>query len=93
MDDFYCVVTFHITQHALIFESLMKEKDVEVRLMPVPRQVSSSCGTAAKIPCELEEDIKKWCDGEDVQIEGFHRITDKRGSGWFTKHLNKNKGK
>ncbi|NLV89276.1 MAG: DUF3343 domain-containing protein [Tissierellia bacterium] len=93
MDDFYCVVTFHITQHALIFEKLMKEKEVDVKLMPVPRQVSSSCGTAAKIPCELEEDIKSWCVEENIQIEDFHRITNESGSGWFNKFLNKNRGK
>ncbi|NLY84980.1 MAG: DUF3343 domain-containing protein [Tissierellia bacterium] len=93
MEDFYCVVTFHITQHALIFEKVMKNKDVEVKLMPVPRQVSSSCGTAAKIPCDLEEDIKNWCNEENIQIEGFHKISNKGGSGWFNKLLNNNRGK
>ncbi|NMA85292.1 MAG: DUF3343 domain-containing protein, partial [Epulopiscium sp.] len=44
MEDTYCVVTFHVTQHALIFEKAMKEADYPVKLMPVPRQVSSSCG-------------------------------------------------
>lgn len=88
MDDFYCVATFHITQHALIFEKILKSKGIEVKLMPVPRQVSSSCGTAAKIPCELEDEIKKWCIEENIEIEAFHRISSKRASNWFNKLIN-----
>jgi len=89
MGDFYCVVTFHVTQHALIFEKLMQEKNIEVKLMPVPRQVSSSCGTAAKIPCELELDIKKICALENVPIDEFYRIENKKGHSWFSKYINK----
>lgn len=89
MEEFYCVVTFHITQHALIFERLMNEKGIDIKLMPAPRQVSSSCGTAAKIPCELELDIRRWCDEEDVALDEFHKIIDSKGKGWFLKHINK----
>ncbi len=89
MQDYYCVVTFNVTQHALIFEKLMKSKSIEVKLMPVPRQVSSSCGTAAKIPCESELDILKWCEEDNVPIDAFHKIIDKKGSNWFSKHINK----
>jgi hypothetical protein len=67
----------------------MKSKSIEVKLMPVPRQVSSSCGTAAKIPCEFELDILKWCEEEDVPIDAFHKIVAKKGSNWFSKHINK----
>lgn len=91
MDDYYCVVTFHITQHALIFEKILKNNGIEVKLMPVPRQVSSSCGTAAKIPCELEDAIKKLCDEENIQIESFYKISNTKGNGWFNKILNRGK--
>ncbi len=89
MEDFYCVVTFHVTQHALIFEKLMNSKGIPVKLMPVPRQISSSCGTAAKIPCELEDDLRKLCMNEDVLIDDFHKVEDKKGKNWFSKHINK----
>lgn len=89
MDDFYCVVTFHITQHALIFESFMKEKKLDVKLMPVPRQVSSSCGTAAKVPCDIEDKILKWCEEEDLVLDSFHKIKNEKCKGWFSKYLNK----
>lgn len=82
MEDGYCVVTFQITQHALIFEKNMKELGHTVKLMPVPRQVSSSCGTAAKIPCNKKEEILNICDEKKIPIEGFHKIEHKKKS-WF----------
>lgn len=93
MDDYYCVVTFHITQHALIFEKVLKNKGIDVKLMPVPRQVSSSCGTAAKVPCELEKEIKSLCNEKNLQIEGFYRILNKKGNNWFNRLLSNNRGK
>lgn len=89
MENFYCVITFHVTQHALIFENLMLSKGIDVKLMPAPRQVSTSCGTSAMVPCELELDILKWCETEDVPIDSFHKIEEKKGSNWFSKYLNK----
>lgn len=89
MEDFYCVVTFHVTQHALIFENLMISKGIDVKLMPAPRQVSSSCGTSAKIPCELELDILKWCEENGVPMDSFHKIKNNQGKNWFSKYINR----
>ena len=83
MEDVYCVVTFHVTQHALIFEKTIKEAGETVKLMPVPRQVSSSCGTAARIPCEKKEDILNICKEKDLPIEGFYKIEHKKKKSWF----------
>ncbi len=83
MDEVYCVVTFHITQHALIFEKAMKEIGCPIKLMPVPRQVSSSCGTAARVPCEKEEEILTFCNKKDIPIEGFYTIEHKKKKAGF----------
>lgn len=83
MDDVYCVVTFHVTQHALIFEKAMKNMEYPVKLMPVPRQVSSSCGTAARISCDKEKEILNLCKEKDISIEGFYKIEHKKKKGWF----------
>ena len=82
MEDIYCVVTFQITQHALIFEKNMKELGYVVKLMPVPRQVSSSCGTAARIDCDKKQEILNLCRDKELPIEGFHKIQHKKKS-WF----------
>lgn len=84
MDNFYCVITFNITQHALIFEKTMKEIQYPIKLMPVPRQVSSSCGTAARIPCEQKLEILELCKEKDIPIEGFYKIEHKKKKSWFS---------
>ncbi|MCF6459963.1 DUF3343 domain-containing protein [Clostridium sp. Cult3] len=83
MEDTYCVVTFHVTQHALLFEKTMKEIEYPVKLMPVPRQVSSSCGTAAKIPCDKKKEILALCKEKNLPIEGFYKIEHKKKKSWF----------
>lgn len=81
MED-YCVITFQITQHALIFEKHMKSLSYDIKLMPVPRQISSSCGTAARVPCEKKQEILDICKEKDLPIEGFHKIQHKKNF-WF----------
>lgn len=59
-------VTFFTHSGAIRFENFMNEKGISVRLMPVPRKLSSSCGIAAKIV--FDGDIK------DVIIEDIDKI-------------------
>lgn len=89
MDDFYCVVTFDVTQHALIFEKTLRENGLSVKLMPAPRQVSTSCGTAAIISCADEMNIKTLCDEENISFENFHKVKNEKKSNWFSKHIKK----
>ncbi|NMA55058.1 MAG: DUF3343 domain-containing protein [Firmicutes bacterium] len=43
------LVTFPSTHQALKFERCFKSEGFNFQLMPVPRQISSSCGLAAKV--------------------------------------------
>ena len=89
MKETYCVVTFHVTQHALIFENLMVDNGIAVKLMPAPRQVSTSCGTSARVPCEFKSKILDLCKAEDLVIDDFHTIELKKEHSWFSKYINK----
>ncbi len=85
MENYYCIVTFHTTNHALTFEKVMKGNKVNVKLMPVPRQVSSSCGTAAQFPCELRDEIIRTCLEQHIEIDEIHRIEVKHSRGLLSK--------
>lgn len=89
MENFYCVFTFHIPQHALLFERLMKDNKIDIKLMPVPRQISSSCGTAAKVSCDLENHIRNLCKKGEVPLDSFYKIEDKKSNSWFTRYINR----
>lgn len=87
MKDIYCVVTFNTTQHALIFEKLLKENNMKVKLMPVPRQLSSSCGTAAYVDCDDKDRILSLCQKENSPMECFHELESTSKESWFLKYL------
>lgn len=89
MDELYCVVTFNVTQHALVFEKILKKYKLDVKLMPVPRQLSASCGTAAYVSCEQKERIIMICLENKVPIDEFQELKACNKGNWFLKHLKK----
>jgi hypothetical protein len=44
----YCVVLFNSTSHAVHAERICRKANVDVRLLPVPRQLSSNCGVCMR---------------------------------------------
>lgn len=51
----YCIITFYSTHLALRFEKLLKENTIAIKIIPVPRQISASCGLAGRFH---EEDLE-----------------------------------
>ena len=45
----YSVILVYSTSHAIRIEKLLKERKVDSKLIPVPRQVSSDCGVCVRI--------------------------------------------
>jgi hypothetical protein len=45
----YAVVLVYSTSHAIRVEKLLKDRKVESKLIPVPRQISSDCGVCVRI--------------------------------------------
>ena len=50
-----CVLLFSSVHQVMRTEKLLKEKGIEVDLIPVPRDISSDCGIAIKLSKESEE--------------------------------------
>ncbi|NLM46316.1 MAG: DUF3343 domain-containing protein [Firmicutes bacterium] len=48
----YYVASFHSVSQALRFEKLLQEKAIPVKMIPVPRLLSSSCGIAARFEAD-----------------------------------------
>ena len=45
----YAVVLVYSTSHAIRIEKLLRDRKVESKLIPVPRQISSDCGVCVRI--------------------------------------------
>ncbi|PIE80077.1 MAG: hypothetical protein CSA15_02330 [Candidatus Delongbacteria bacterium] len=55
----YKIMLFDSTNQVMMAESLLIEAGIEIRLVPIPREISSSCGVCVRY---REEDEKKIVD-------------------------------
>jgi hypothetical protein len=77
MNNSFCVATFHSVHEALHFEKIIKAEGLELQLVPVPREISSSCGIAAKFSPELRPQIEDIADREQLEIDGVYVLEEK----------------
>ena len=70
----YSVVLFYSMSGALRAEKLLKKDGVVIKLIPVPRQLSSDCGVCVRFE-RLDEDlVKQKLAGAKLEIQGIHPI-------------------
>lgn len=69
-----CLATFETTHAALLFEKTCRANNLKVKIVPVPREVSSSCGLACGYPCEQEDEVKRFAREKELEVGGYHRI-------------------
>jgi hypothetical protein len=70
----YGVILFPSIHFALRAEKKSKEKGFSVRLIPVPRHLSSDCGVCLRISWEQKETIESLLKEEGVKMEGVHSL-------------------
>lgn len=76
------VATFDNTHHALRFEKNLKENDVKLTVMPVPREISASCGLSVKFSMDELEKVRNIARTNEIQVKKYYEITmesNKRG--------------
>ena len=76
MKDYFILFTFYSTHLALEFERTLKSKEVYVKLIPVPRKISSSCGLAGKIEEKDLSKVKEICTENDIEFEEIYKVFD-----------------
>lgn len=53
------LISFESTHMAIKSEKLLKEVDLDIRIIPVPREITSSCGLSLRInPIDYDKGIK-----------------------------------
>jgi hypothetical protein len=69
-----CLATFATTSMALLFERACRKAGIGVRIAPVPRKLSSSCGLACDFPCESREAVEALAREAKIEVSGFHEM-------------------
>jgi hypothetical protein len=68
------VIAFNTTTAAITMEKLCKEAVFGGRLIPVPRQISASCGLAWMAELDQREALEKLTAEKAVDISGWYEI-------------------
>ena len=70
----YSVVLLHSVSEALRAEKLLKAESVSIKLIPVPRHLSSDCGICVRVERENESKVEKVLTEKNLQIQGIYPI-------------------
>ena len=68
------VVLFHSVSHALRAERVALRAGLNIKLIPVPRQFSSNCGTALRFLWPDEAIIRRVLEEARLEIEAIHKL-------------------
>jgi len=68
----YAVILLHNTSGAFRVERALKEAGEDHKLIPTPRELSSDCGMAVRIPKDRAEEIANLLEAASVEIAGIH---------------------
>lgn len=71
-----CYFTFSTIYEALRAEKNIIQKNLEFKMVPVPRRISSNCGTALRCLPENAAAIRAGLEEASVEVEGFYEIVE-----------------
>jgi hypothetical protein len=72
--DRHAVVLMHGTSHAIRAEHLLQRAGIACKLIPVPRHLSSNCGTCVRIDRDQVDAARRVLQEGRLEMEGVHDI-------------------
>jgi len=70
----YGVVLFHSTNRAIKAERVLQRAGFEVRLIPIPRHLSSDCGVCLRFNWAEEGAVRRALEEAQVEFEEICRL-------------------
>lgn len=74
MTDRYAAVLFPSVSATLRAEKLLKQAGLAVKVVPVPRQLSSDCGVCLRIEAKMAATVAQALDAAGLKCDGIHPI-------------------
>lgn len=68
------ILTFYSANGAMAVEKFCKTKGLPGRLLPVPREISASCGLAWAVPAEEKDRLSEIMKNFPEEIEGAYQV-------------------
>ncbi len=73
---FFCYITFPTTFYAIQAEKFLKDQGYSFKMIPVPRVISSSCGTSLRCSCDLIEEMRSSLLEKGLELEAYYRLEE-----------------
>jgi len=70
----YTVVLVYSTSHAVRAEQVLYRAGIASKMIPVPRYLSSNCGTCLQVERTDVEKARQVLEAARMEIEGIHEI-------------------
>lgn len=67
-----CIATFETTHMAILFEKCCKKAGLSARIVPVPRNISASCGLACRFSMEDEPRVRELASENSIEVLQYY---------------------
>lgn len=74
MAEAYAVILVYSTGHALQAEKILRAMGIGCKLIPVPRHLSSDCGSCLRIKRADRDAAQALLQARGVELQGLHNI-------------------
>ncbi|MDY6826402.1 MAG: DUF3343 domain-containing protein [Bacillota bacterium] len=73
-----CYITFFSIHQAIRAEKLLETERYKYKMVPVPRSISSSCGTALQYKCQDITTLRDFLRERNIEIDGLYRVKEEK---------------
>lgn len=85
-EEIYYVVAFDSTHYAIQGEKTLKERGIDIKVIPTPREITASCGLSIRFNPQLLEQVKKIIEESSLSIKGIYKLV-KNEAGRFASKI------
>ncbi|KYH29317.1 MULTISPECIES: DUF3343 domain-containing protein [Clostridium] len=73
-EEVFALVAFSSTHSAIKAEKELMRHELNVRIIPVPREITAGCGLSIRFDLNDLERVKKIIDDNNIETSGYYHI-------------------
>ncbi len=73
-EEVYYVIAFDSTHYAIQGEKTLKNNNIDIKVIPTPREITASCGLSIRFNPEFYEQIKNILEEDSLSIKGIYKL-------------------
>lgn len=85
MKEFFYIIAFDSTHHAISTEQALKNAKKEVMIIPTPREITASCGLSLRVKKEDISFLKEQLKEKNMSYRGIFRVKLEEGKKFIEK--------